>query len=240
MKAIILLLLSCVLCFGQADDNATLGLACRALGSGAATANDDTESTGSYNPKVGSELVAIVINTKASAPDQPTVTGNSLVWQEVFDTNYISTHRMTVWVAKAGSGVTPGVFTASTTGVNQTGWAIAVCEVVGGVFTGVDGTNGIRQRINASGTGTTLTGTFGALGKRPLCLTVTGGSLNSTAYTVDAGWTIITQAAYNTPTTTVIIAFQAKNTDTTCAISHASSFTGCMVGLEFGQLGNFP
>lgn len=241
-KVITIFLLSCSLLKAQEDQQVeiTRGLNIRLLGSSAATGNDASESTGSYIPRPNTILVAIVINTKASAPDQPNTSGNSITWTEIFDTNYISTHRLTVWTAKTGSGSTRGTFTADTGATSQTGWAIAVIEVSGGVLTGTDGTNGIIQRINASGTGTSLTGTFGTLGKRTLCIGLMGGNLNSAAYSAESGWTLLNAINYNTPATSNVIVYQLKNSDTTCTVSHGSSFTGCIVGLEFGQLGIFP
>jgi len=234
----LLLLLSCLSCVAQ---EATLGLSVRALGSSANTGNDDSESTGSYTPRQGTELIAIVINTKAATPDQPTLVGNGLTWTEVFDTNYISTHRLTIWYAKCGSGAIAGTLTAATTGVNQTGWALAVVEVSGSVTTGLNGVNAIRQTVNANvSAGTTITATFAALGKRTLCLGLLGGNLNGTANTAEAGWTEIVDVNYNTPATELTIVYQAKNADTTCAISNAGAFTGCIVGVELVQLGNFP
>lgn len=242
MKVLFLLLSSCVSCLGQFGiDQGTLGLSVRSLGSSANTGNDDNESTAAYTPAQETELIAIVINTKAATPDQPVVVGNGLTWTEVFDTNYISTHRLTVWYAKCGSGAIRGAFTASVTGVSQTGWAIGVVEVRGAVVTGVNGVNSIRQSVNANvSAGTTITATFAALGKRTLCLGLLGANLNGTAMTAESGWTKIVDAAFNTPATEVTVVFQAKNSDTTCAISNAGAFTGCIVGIELVQVGNFP
>lgn len=242
MRALCLLLLSCAACLGQFTiDSGTLGLAVKPLGSSAGTGNDDTESTGAYEPMQDGLLIAIVINTKASAPDQPTLVGNGVVWTELFDTNYLSTHRLTIWYGKCGSGTFEGALTASTTGVNQTGWALAVVQVQGAVITGLNGVNALRQNVNANvSAGTTITATFAALGKRTLCLGLLGANLNGAAMTAESGWTKITDVNYNTPATELTVVFQAKNADTTCAISNASSFSGCIVGIELVQVGNFP
>ena len=187
-------------------------------------------------------LVAIVVNTKASAPDQPTVVGNSLVWTEIFDTNYSAgVGRLTVWQAKCGPGATPGAFTAATTGVTQTGWCVGVVEITGGVFTGTQGTNGIRQRVNAN-TSTTeaMTVTFGTLGKGTACILLATFDENSTC-TPEAGWTELLDVNFNTPACGIAAAYRLKNTDTSGTITSDGTVTaGAMVGLEFGQLGNFP
>jgi len=116
-----------------------------------------------------------------------------------------------------------------------------VVEVSGSVTTGLNGVNAIRQTVNANvSAGTTITATFAALGKRTLCLGLLGGNLNGTANTAEAGWTEIVDVNYNTPATELTIVYQAKNADTTCAISNAGAFTGCIVGVELVQLGNFP
>jgi hypothetical protein len=234
----LLLLLSCLSCVAQ---DATLGLSVRALGSSANTGNDASETTASYTPRQGTELIAIVINSKASLPDQPAVSGNGLTWTETFDTNYLSTHRLTIWYAKCGSGSFAGAFSANTGATAQTGWAIAVVEVTGAVITGLNGVNSIRQSVNANvSAGTTITATFDALGKRTLCLGLLGANLNGAAMTAESGWTKITDVNYNTPATELTIVYQAKNADTTCAISNAGAFSGCVVGIELVQVGNFP
>jgi hypothetical protein len=234
----LLLLLSCLGCCGQ---QATVGLSVRALGSSANTANDTSEATGSYTPQIGTELIAIVINTKAATPDQPNLVGNGLTWTELFDTNYLTDHRLTIWYAKCGSGAFAGPLTADTGATSQTGWALAVVEVSGAVITGVNGLTGLRQNVNANvSAGTTITATFAALGKRTLCIGLVGGNLNGTANTAEAGWTEIVDVAFNTPATELTIVYQAKNADTTCAVSNAGAFSGCIVGIEMVQVGNFP
>ena len=169
------------------------------------------------------------------------VVGNSLTWTEVFDTNYISTHRLTVWYAKCGSGAIQGTFRASVAGVAQTGWAIAVVEISGAVITGLNGVNAIRQSVNANvSAGTSITATFAALGKRTLGLGLLGANLNGAAMTAESGWTKQVDINYNTPATELTIVSQAKNADTTCNIQNAGAFTGCIVGIELVQVGNFP
>lgn len=234
----LILFLSCMSCVAQ---NSTLGLSIRALGSSANTGNDSSEATGSYTPRQGTELIAIVINSKASLPDQPNLVGNGLVWTELFDTNYLSTHRLTIWYAKCGSGAIAGALTADTGATAQTGWALAVVEVTGAVITGLNGVNALRQNVNANvSAGTTITATFAALGKRTLCIGLLGANLNGAAMTAESGWTKLTDVNYNTPATELTIVYQAKNADTTCAISNAGAFSGCIVGIELVQVGNFP
>jgi hypothetical protein len=232
------LFLSCLGCFGQ---EYTRGLSIRILGSSANTGNDASETTPTYDLRVNTELIAVVINSKASAPDQPAVVGNSLVWTEIFDTNYLSTHRMTIWYAKCGSGAVDGTFSANTGATAQTGWAIAVFEVEGTRITGVNGVDSIRQSVNANvSAGTSITATFGALGKRTLGVGLLGANLNGAAMSAEAGWTKLRDINYNTPATELTIVYQLKNADTTCNIGNASAFSGCIVGLELVQDGNFP
>ena len=243
MKSLLVLLCSCLACFGQFDlGTGTRGLSVRVLGSSAATGNDDNESTGSYNPQANSMLIAFVVNTKAAAPDQPTAVGNSLTWNEIFDTNFLADHRLTVWQAKCGSGATAGAFTAATTGVSQTGWAVAVFEITGGVNTGTDGTNVLRQQVNASNNANTnVTTTFGTLGKGTLCLSMIAYNLNTAVMTTsEATWLKIANVNFNTPATAIAAFYQPKNADTTCLQTNAALFTGCSVGLEFVQEGNYP
>lgn len=242
MKPICLLLLSCAACLGQFTiDSGTIGLSVKALGSSANTGNDASEATGGYEPAQDAELIAIVINSKAATPDLPSLVGNGVVWTKLFDTNYLSTHRLTIWYGKCSSGTFEGVLTASTGATAQTGWALAVVQVRGAVITGVNGVDSIRQSVNANvSAGTTITATFAALGKRTLCLGLLGANLNGAAMTAESGWTKIVDVNYNTPATELTVVYQEKNSDTTCAISNAGAFSGCIVGIEFVQVGNFP
>lgn len=242
MKSLFLLLLSCIACLGQFSiDQGTLGLSIRALGSSASTGNDASETTAAYTPTQESELIAIVINSKAATPDQPAIVANGLTWTELFDTNYLSTHRLTIWYAKCGSGAIAGTFSANTGATSQTGWAIAVAEVRGAVITGLNGVDGLRQNVNANqAVATNITATFGALGSRTLCVGLLGANLNSANMAAETGWTKIVDANYNTPATEVTVVVRAKNTDTTCLVTNAAAFSGCIVGVEFGQVGNFP
>jgi hypothetical protein len=232
---------SLIACSGQ-ELVSTDGLNIRLLGSSAATGNDASETTAAYFPKQGTELIAIVVNTKASAPDQPAIVANSLTWTELFDTNFLSTHRLTVWYAKCGSGATVGTFNANTGATSQTGWAIAVMEVTGSVLTGVNGVTALRQNVNVSNNvNTNLTVTFGTLGKRTLSLCLAANNLNSSVFTTsEAAWTKFLNINYNTPATAIAAFYQLKNTDTTCLMTNAAVFTGCGVGVEFVQEGNFP
>lgn len=232
------LLLSALCCYGQEH---TRGLSIRVLGSSAATGNDASETTAAYTPRINTELIALVINTKAATPDQPAIVANGLTWTELFDTNYLSTHRLTVWYAKCGSGAIRGTFNANTGATAQTGWAIAVWEIEGSVITGVNGVTALRQNVNANvSAGTTITATFAALGKRTLCVGLLGANLNSANMSAESGWTKLTDINFNTPATELTMVYQLKNADTTCDISNAGSFSGCVVGVEFVQDGNFP
>lgn len=242
MRTFICILLSCLNCFAQFDFSAdTRGYSDRVLGSSASTANDASETIAAYTPRLNTMLIAIVVNTKASAPDQPSLTGNSLVWTEMFDTNYLTTHRLTIWRAKCGSGAIRGTLVADTGAVNQTGWAMALVEIEGSYTTGVDGVNAIIQSVNANvSAGTSITATFAALHGGTLCLGLLGANLNGTAMTAESGWTKIVDVNFNNPATEVTVVMRNKNTDTTCAISNAGAFTGCIVGIELAQEGNFP
>lgn len=232
------LLLSAVCCFGQEH---TRGLNVRVLGSSASTGNDASETTAAYTPRLNTELLALVINTKASAPDQPAIVANDLVWTELFDTNYLTTHRLTVWYAKCGSGAIRGTFNANTGATAQTGWAIAVWEIEGSRITGVNGVDALRQNVNANvSAGTSITATFAALGTRTTGIGVLGANLNSANMSAESGWTKLTDINFNTPATELTMVYQLKNADTTCNIQNAASFSGCIVGVEFVQDAVYP
>jgi hypothetical protein len=116
-----------------------------------------------------------------------------------------------------------------------------VWEIEGSVITGVNGVAALRQNVNANvSAGTTVTATFAALGKRTLCVGLLGANLNAAAMTAESGWTKLTDINFNTPATELTLVYQLKNADTTCAISNGSAFSGCVVGVEFVQDGNFP
>lgn len=232
----------CLSCVGQLEYPATTGLSIRSLGTTANTASADNVVVGPFTPNNNSMLIAFVVNTKASAPDTPTASGNGLTWQRMLTTNYLVDHNLSVWQANNKSGGFAGSFTAATTGISQTGWAAAVMEITGGYFTGTLGTNGIRQNVNSNNSiNTNNTVTFAALKNRVLCLSMVAYNLNAAAMTTsEATWRKLLNVNFNTPATSIAAFYQAKNTDTTCLMTNAAAFSGCGVGLEFVQIGNFP
>lgn len=244
MKTLLTLLISCLSCCAQFDFSSdTRGYSIRSLGSSASTTGDASETIAAYTPRLNTMLIAIVVNTKAATPDAPSLTGNSLTWTKTFDTNYLSTHRMTVWYAKAVSGMTRGTLVASTGAVNQTGWAMGLVEIEGcyDTFVFPSANHCMIQSVNANVSGgTSITATFAALHGGTLCIGLLGANLNGTAMTAESGWTELIDINFNNPATEVTVVARNKNTDTTCAISNAGAFSGCIVGIEFSQDGNYP
>lgn len=221
-------------------DSGTVGLNVRLLGSSANTGNDDNESTGSYSPQQGSLLMAFIINT-ATTPGTPTMTANGLTWDKIFDTNYLSDHKLTVWTAKCNSGCISGIATGSTAPTSQTGWTIQVIEITGTRITSTQGTNGIKQRVNANvSAGTSITVTLGALRTGNMTVCMFANNLNGTADAAESGWTELSDINFNTPATEAFIMYRKKNTDTSANVTNGSSTSGVMICLEFGQEGNFP
>lgn len=178
-------------------------------------------TSASYQPAPYALVIAAVINSKASAPDTPTFSGNGLTWTKIDSTNYNTvsspTCRLTMFRAM-GPAPTSGTGTADFAGATQTG-----CHVLVVQFTGVDSTGGsggaVVQSVIKNGDASTapvITLASLAANGRDAVFTAWGGDLNSsTVLSVESGWTEDADVGYNTPATWMGAQHRLDTTDTT-------------------------
>ncbi len=176
------------------------------LANAATTADQSSYATAPYQPAPSSLVLAVVINTKASAPDTPTFAGNGLSWVQIgttsFNTLTMPTERITIFRAQGASPTsTPG--TADFAGANQTGCIIQVVEFQGADATAADGANAVVQtNFNAADNSANPSIAYAApsLPGTNALFFVIGHSVNSTTdCTVQTNWVNLRELGYSTP-----------------------------------------
>lgn len=192
-------------------------------------------TTTSYTPGNNSLMIATVVNSKASTPETPTVTGNGLTWVQIgssiaFSTTASPTKRITVFRAM-GTGGTNGTVSAAFGGVNQTGCDIIVDEWTGAA---TDGTNGsgaiVTSTTNSPDTaGTAASVTNSALSDSRNASVGCMGNGDNTAIT--SSDTLIQQVSYATPTTGAATSWSTTG-DLTINFAWTNSARWACVGLE--------
>lgn len=226
---------------------AAQGMTVRALGgsastTAAATYNATAAGIG-IKPMDSSLCLAMVVNSKASAPDTPTFSGYGLTWTQCRTTNYNTlgtpTCRLTVFFAKSNSAANTNVGSASFAGVNQTGCIVRVVEVPFADMHGSNATNALVQIVHGgNNANTNAVATLGTLlGARNLAIAFVGGSLNSANMAVESGWTKESDQNYNNPATEGTVAYQLKSTDTSVLLTNAASMSWACVAIEVRQEG---
>lgn len=245
MKCITLLLLLSLVCSAQIPDTAleVAGITIRTLGTSAGTGNDDVEQVAAGRPVEGSLVLGMSINTKASAPDLPTVSGYGLEWFQIWTTNFNTLAspiaRLTAYYAVAKSGITTNGFRATTSAVNQTGWAVGAWEITGVYLGGIRSTNALVQigvnGVNASATATVTLGTLN--NGRNLVVGFIGYDLNSDSLVAQNGFTKIHVGNYATPPTSGSLIYNLKSTQTIVAATNAAAMDSAIIAVEIRQGG---
>lgn len=112
--------------------------------------NANSYATASISPTANRLVLAFVVNSKGSTPDEPTLSGNGLTWVKVatvtFNTIASPTKRTTLFRAM-GASPSAGAVTIDFGGVNQTGCTWSIFEVAD-VDTG--GTNGSAAVVQSA------------------------------------------------------------------------------------------
>jgi len=225
----------------------TQGMSIRALGGSASTSAASSytaTATGiGIKPMDSSLCLAMVVNSKASAPDIPTYSGYGLTWTQCRTTNYGTlaspTRRLTVFFAKSNSAANTNAGAADFAGVNQTGCITRVVEVPFADMHLANATNALVQIVHGgNNVNTNAVATFAALiGARNLAIAFVGASLNSANMAVESGWTKESDQNYNTPATEGTVAYQLKSTDTSVLLTNAASIDWACVAIEIRQEG---
>ncbi len=189
-----------------------------------------------WTPTANSLLVACVCTTYSASPSDPTsVTGHGVTYDKLtLGTSTLSTtHKLSIWVAKAGGSPTSTACVANTTTTNGTGALIIEFEVTGADVTGTALQAIVASTATNTGTGTAETVTLAAASNssnRPL---IFGVQLSNTLQTAAGSWTLTAGAAgsFNTPATGGAALFNNSTFDTAGAATGAN-VAWRMVGIE--------
>lgn len=205
----------------------------------ASTSGATSYATGSVTPMTNALVLVTVINSKASAPDTPTVSGNSLTYVQIdtvtFNTIASATERITLFRA-LGAVPTAGAVTADFAGATQTGCIISVVEFQDADTSGSNGSGAIVQHVTNSAdttTNPTITYTTPTLPGTNALFFAYGDSVNSSSdSTPPSGFTEIEELAYATPSTGGAFMYRLLAPATTAVTATASSRSWGCVGVE--------
>jgi hypothetical protein len=186
----------------------TGGLLYSTLGSNSgSTSNVASYATSSsFTPTANALVLCGVVNSKASTPDTPTVSGNGLTWVQIatvtFGTIASATIRATLFRA-LGAGPTNGATTADFAGVNQTGAHVFVGQFRFADTTGTNGSGAIVQSTtNRADSGANPVITLSALASaRNGVFGWLGNAVNGFGGTNETNWSEDYDGGYNTPAT---------------------------------------
>ena len=217
-----------------------MALVFKFCGSGGSTsaATSYTVDTNAATPSADSLLVAVVINSLASSPLDPTgVTGHGETYAQIaLSARLLSTtHTMSVWVAKATSPTSTAVV-ADFGAVNQTGCIVHEFGITGADLSGTAAA-AIVQNPTATGTATSNTATnllaaAGASGN--LAMAFWARLYNEAAASVGGNWAEVTNADtnYNTPRTALESQVTATTYDRSPGATWSNNVVYRVVALE--------
>ena len=159
--------------------------------------NQTSYANTSWTPPTTGIIVVFVVNTKGTAAETPTMSGNSLTWTQIVTTEPATGRRMTLFAATL-SGATAGATTIDFGAGTQTSCKASFFQVEN-----VDTSGGIAaafvQSPTSSGTGTTGSVTLAAAGhadNRPIA----GFAHEADEVTTkDAAWTEIDDMSHAGP-----------------------------------------
>lgn len=202
------------------------------------TTNASSYATASVTPTSNALVLVAVVNTKASAPDTPTLSGNGLTWVQIgtvtFDTVASPTKRLTVFRA-LGASPSAGAITIDFGGASQTGCAWVVSEYTGVDTTGTNGSGAVVQSTTNNGnSSTTQSATLSAFGS------ATNGSYSATGVdsnvdvSPEASWNEHANPTYGTPSTGLQTQWRADN-DTSPSTTTAGLRNWAMLALEIKE-----
>lgn len=183
-----------------------------------------------YLPTPNALLLAYVTNTKASAPNTPTFSGNGLTWVQVdtmtFNTVGSATDRLTIFRAQ-GASPTSGTGTADFAGATQTGCIVHVVEIINADATAANGANAIVQHPTGTADTTanpSISYSAVSVSGTNMLLFAYADSVNSTTdSTTDTDWTEMREQSYATPNTGFTLNYKLAASSGTSTANTASS-----------------
>ena len=200
------------------------------MGAVASAQSATSYSTASYQPAPGALLIAMVVNSKASAPDTPTFSGNGLTWEQIDTVTYNTvanpTQRMTTFRAQ-GTSPSSDAGTASFGEAAQMGCIIHVMQIQGADATGANGANAIVQHLTNVADRTEDPG----LAYAPTSAPGTNMLVFAFADSVDSiddatpqlHWTGMQELSYDTPATGLTVDYQANAMACETNVANAAS-----------------
>jgi hypothetical protein len=199
------------------------------------TASATYTAAPTWTPAANSLIVSFHVGTIGSAPVDPTgVTGHGLTYSKVtlVDTDISTTHRVSVWVAKAGASPTSTACVA-TYSPNRNGGVVIEFEITGHDDSGT-ALQAIVQSPTATGTGTTGTVAPAAAGASGNRLIAFFAHLQNEATTPRTNWTEEAGADgnFSGPSTGAAAQWRADAYDSAATATWGSSVAWLGVALE--------
>lgn len=157
----------------------------------------------SNNPIANVICLVSVVNTKASAPDVPTLAGHGMTWVMVGTTNWGGLYRLSLFRSMTNNTPTATACVASFGGASQTGCNMRGVYVTNVLTTGTYGSGAIVQTVQTTNSSANPSITLAALlGSTNAVYAAFANNVNGYGATsIDAGWTEDIQNGYNTPAT---------------------------------------
>lgn len=208
-------------------------------GTGADSSALSTYATSSVTPTSNRLLLLWVSNTKASTPNTPTVTGNSLTWVEVATVTFasISAPEKRLTLFRAMGTATSGTISIDFGGASQTGCAWTLIEYTNADRSGTNGSGAIVQSVTdradsaVSGEGSSSGGLSITLASLASANNMTAGGFanainNAAAITAGSGYTAFTGTAHGSPATSLRSIYDATGSTTVNVAQTANSHIG--------------
>jgi len=177
----------------------------------------------SNTPAINTLWLVAVVNTKATTPDIPTLTGLGVNWVKVGTTNWGGQlTRLTLFRSMTNNTPTADALVADFAGANQTGCTMHGLAFSNVVTSGSQGSGAIVQSLQATNSSANPTVTLSALsatGKNAVYCVFANDANGYAATSVDSGWTEFIQNGYNTPATGQLGIYAIGTTDNTPSIT---------------------
>ena len=156
-----------VLDLDAGQDRSVMAITRTALAISSSTTDANSYATASQTPTASTLVTAVIISIKATAPDIPTITGNSLTWVQrathIWNNGTNEYARITTF--RAAGAAAAGVATIDFGGVTQLACGWGFSEWPGADASGTNGSGGFPQTPvkNQAGSGTAISATLAAL-----------------------------------------------------------------------------
>lgn len=188
-------------------------------------------------PPANSLMLVAVGNTKASAPDMPTLTGCGVEWVNIGTTNWSAAFRLTLFRGMTNGTPTTNALRAAF-GANQTG-----CNIAGTYWCNANtngwGSGAIVQVVLTTNNSANPSVTLAALqGATNGVFCVFENNINGYGATsIDAGWTQDQQFGYTTPANGMLDIWATNTSDNTPSITDgAQAWAGIAAEIQFAAV----